>query len=360
MSLILITTDYLRPGDPVDVYLKEHGHETVHAPLRGRRDRDELVRLLDGVEGALIANEPMTADVLAAAPALKAVVRSGVGYDSVDVAAASELGILVSNLPGINANAVAEFTVGAILAASRRLVELAAGVAGGGWPRTDGHELRGSTLGLIGFGAAARAVVPLARTFGMTVLCRTALAPAVEPAVVPPAVVPPAVVPPAAGSPAVASGPGSPVADVEFVDLDTLLSRSDVVSVHTALTPATRHLIDARALSLMKSTALLVNTARGAIVDENALAAAVRDGAIAGAALDVCEVEPLPADSVLRGVQGITVYSHMAGQTVEARDAAGREGAIELVNALAGRPAYRVNDPSVHRFRVALDARVTP
>ncbi|GAA1642308.1 D-glycerate dehydrogenase [Nonomuraea maheshkhaliensis] len=341
MSLILITTDYLQPGDPVDVYLKEHGHETVHAPLRGRRDRDELVRLLDGVEGALIANEPMTADVLAAAPALKAVVRSGVGYDSVDVAAASELGILVSNLPGINANAVAEFTMGAVLAASRRLVELAAGVAGGGWPRTDGHELRGSTLGLIGFGAAARAVVPLARAFGMTVLCRTAIAPAA--------------IPPGPGSPAVASGPGSPAADVEFVDLDTLLSRSDVVSVHTALTPATRHLIDARALSLMKPTALLVNTARGAIVDENALAAAVRDGVIAGAALDVCEVEPLPAGSVLRGVEGITVYSHMAGQTVEAREAAGREGAIELVNALAGRPAHRVNDPSVHRFRVRLD-----
>ncbi len=327
MSRILITTDYLQPGDPVDVYLKEHGHETVHAPLRGRRDRDELVRLLDGVEGALIANEPMTADVLASAPDLKAVVRSGVGYDSVDVGAASQLGILVSNLPGVNANAVAEFTMGAILAASRRLVELAVGVAEGRWPRTDGHELRGSTLGLIGFGAAARAVVPPACAFGMTVLCRTSIEPD-------------------AGAP-----------EVEFVDLDTLLSRSDVVSVHTALTPATRHLIDARALSLMKPTALLVNTARGAIVDENALAAAVRDGTIAGAALDVCEVEPLPQDSVLRGVEGITVYSHMAGQTVEAREAAGREAAVELVNALSGRPAFRVNDPSVRRFRVALQEK---
>ncbi|MET8005257.1 phosphoglycerate dehydrogenase [Nonomuraea glycinis] len=326
MSRILITTDYLKPGDPVDVYVREHGHETVHAPLRGRRDRDELVGLLDGVDGALIANEPMTAGVLAAAPTLKAVVRSGVGYDSVDVAAASELGILVSNLPGINANAVAEFTMGAILASSRRLVELAVGVAEGRWPRTDGHELRGSTLGLIGFGAAARAVVPLARAFGMTVLCRTAIAP----------------------------DPGAPASDVEFVDLDTLLSRSDVVSVHTALTPATRHLIDARALSLMKPAALLVNTARGAIVDENALATAVSNGTIAGAALDVCEVEPLPRDSVLRGVEGITVYSHMAGQTVEAREAAGREAAVELVNALSGRPAFRVNDPSVHRFRAAL------
>jgi phosphoglycerate dehydrogenase-like enzyme len=104
----------------------------------------------------------------------------------------------------------------------------------------------------------------------------------------------------------------------------------------------------------MKPTALLVNTARGAIVDENALAAAVRDGTIAGAALDVCEVEPLPEDSVLRGIEGITVYSHMAGQTVEAREAAGREAAVELVNALSGRPAFRVNDPSVHRFRVTL------
>ncbi|WP_432825741.1 phosphoglycerate dehydrogenase [Dactylosporangium sp. CA-092794] len=327
-SRILITTDYLGPGDAVDRYLRERGHDTVHAPLRGRRDRDDLIQLLDGIDGAIIANEPMTADVLASASTLKAVVRSGVGYDSVDVAAASELGILVSNLPGINANAVAEFTMGALLAASRHLVEMAVGVAGGGWPRTDGHELRGSTLGLVGFGAAARAVVPLARAFGMTVLCRTAIAP----------------------------DPGSPVPGVEFVDLGTLLSRSDYVSLHTALSPSTHHLIDARALSLMKPTAVLVNTARGAIVDESALADAVRTGVIAGAALDVCEVEPLPADSALRGVEGITVYSHMAGQTAQARDAAGRAAAVELLGALDGAPAFRVNDLSVRRFRVTLRA----
>lgn len=311
---VLVTTDYLEPGDPVDRYLHEHGCETVHAPLRGRRDPDDLAALLDGIDGALIANEPLNADVLAAATSLRAVVRTGVGYDSVDVAAATELGISVSNLPGINANAVAEFTMGAILASARHLVDLATGVASGGWPRTDGRELRGSTLGLVGYGAAARAVVPLARAFGMTVQCRTGVPRDQLPA----------------------------SSEVTFVDLDTLLGTSDVVSIHSALTPATRHLIDQRALALMRPSAILVNTARGPIVDESALAAAVRDGEIAGAALDVCEVEPLPADSPLRGVPGITVYSHMAGQTAQARDAAGREGAVELVRALAGTPAFAV------------------
>ncbi|EXG81929.1 phosphoglycerate dehydrogenase [Cryptosporangium arvum] len=311
MARLLVTADYLHPGDAVDAYLRAHGHAPVHAPMTGRRGEDELAALLDGVEGALIANEPMTAAVLARATALRAVVRTGVGYDSVDVAAARRLGISVSNLPGINANAVAEFTIGLVLSASRHLVGLATGVAAGRWPRTDGRELRGSTLGLVGFGATARAVVPLARAFGMTVLCHTPRVP-------------------------------DDASGVEFVDFPALLARSDVVSLHAALNDATRGLIDARALAAMKPTALLVNTARGPLVDETALADAVRTGRIAGAALDVTAVEPLPADSVLRDVEGITVTSHMAGQTAQARAAAGREGAIELVAALAGEPAFRV------------------
>lgn len=326
MSRILITTDYLQPGDAVDTYLTDLGHETIHAPLKGRRELSDLTALLHGVDGALVANEPLTAEVLAAAPTLKAIVRTGVGYDSVDVEAATDHGILVSNLPGINANAVAEYTMALMLAASRRLVELAAGVADGRWPRTDGHELRGSTLGLIGYGASARGVVPLARAFGMRVLVHTKMS--------------------------VLEQPGA--SEVEVVDLNTLLAESDVVSIHTALTPVTRHLIDARALELMKTQTILVNTARGPIVDEDALVAAVRSGSIAGAALDVCEVEPLPAESPLRGVVGITVYSHMAGQTVEARDAAGREGAAELVRALNGQPSYRVNRADHDSFRVQL------
>ncbi|MFC4072839.1 phosphoglycerate dehydrogenase [Actinoplanes subglobosus] len=304
---ILITTDYLTPGDEVDTYLTGRGFTTRHDPMRGARRPEDLIKALTGVDGALIANEPMTADVLAAAPRLRAVVRTGVGYDSVDVPAATRLGISVSNLPGINANAVAEYTIGLMLAQARRLVQVAAGVRAGSWPRQQGYELRGKTVGLIGRGPVARHVVPLATAFGMTVLCT------------------------------------GDITGARQAGLDELLELSDYVSIHTALTGRTRHLIDAAALARMKPAAHLINTARGPIVDESALAEAVRAGRIAGAALDVTDVEPLPAGSALRGVDGITVYSHMGGQTAEARRDSGIDGARELVAALAGRPATSIN-----------------
>ena len=144
--IVLITTDYLAPGDEVDTYLTGLGFTTRHDPLRGPRSADRLIAALAGVEGALIANEPLTAEVLERAPALRAVVRTGVGYDSVDVAAAARLGISVSNLPGINANAVAEYTFALLLAQARQLIPVANGVAAGRWPRQDGRELRGSVL----------------------------------------------------------------------------------------------------------------------------------------------------------------------------------------------------------------------
>ncbi|MFJ9391266.1 phosphoglycerate dehydrogenase [Nocardioides sp. NPDC101246] len=307
VARILITTDYLRPGDEVDDLLRSRGHET-------RYPSGDLVADLAGVEGALVGHDPLTAEVLASADRLRAVVRTGVGYDAIDVEAAARAGVTVSNLPGINANAVAEYTLGLLLAASRRLVESAAGVASGGWPRADGRELRGTTLGLIGYGAAARAVVPLARAFGMSVLCTTSVPEAER------------------------TDP-----DVRFVELPELLAGADHVSVHTALTPRTRGLLDAAAFAQMRPGAVLVNTARGAIVDEAALAAAVRDGRIAGAALDVVAEEPLPAESPLRGVPGIVVHSHLAGQSAQARRAAGLEGARELLRALAGSPEHAVN-----------------
>ncbi|MGW4527124.1 phosphoglycerate dehydrogenase [Amycolatopsis sp. NPDC004378] len=311
MKRVLVTADFLRPGDEADEYLRGAGLETVHSPMTGRRDPEDLVAALAGIDAALVANEPLTAGVLARAPRLRVIVRTGVGYDSIDVEAAARRGISVSTLPGVNANAVAEYTMGLLLAGARRLVQSASGVAAGGWPREDGHELRGATLGLIGHGATARAVVPLARAFGMTVVCTTTTP--------------------------------VPSAEVRFAGLPELLSTSDYVSVHTALTARTRGLLDAPAFKRMKPTAVLVNTARGAIVDEDALVAAVRAGEIAGAMLDVVAEEPLPSESPLRGVAGIVVCSHLAGQTAEARRAAGLRGAEELVDALAGRARFVVN-----------------
>lgn len=300
VDTVLITTDYR--SDEADAVLTAAGYR-----IRRASPTD-----LHGVTGAIVAHDPLTADVLARADRLRAIVRSGVGYDAIDVDAAARLGIQVSNLPGINSNAVAEYTIGLLLSAARGLVASAAGVAAGGWPRGSGQELRGATLGLVGYGPAARAVVPLATAFGMRILCST-------------------------------SHPDA--STVEFTELPTLLRESDYVSLHTALTPATRHLIDAAALALMKPTAVLVNTARGALVDETALAAAVTTGRLAGAALDVVTTEPLPADSPLRGVDGITVYSHLAGQTAQARHATALAAAHELVAALRGAPRFPVNQP---------------
>lgn len=307
MARTLITTDYTSPE--ADRILADAGHAVHHRVLRGLT-ADEIVLALKDIDGAIVANDPLTADVLDRTT-LRAVVRSGVGYDSVDVDAATRNGISVSNLPGVNSNAVAEYTMGLLLATARDLVASARSVSDGGWPRTGGHELRGATLGLVGFGASARAVVPLAQAFGMTVLCVTSI--------------------PDKGF------------GVEFVDLTTLLERSDFVSLHTALTTRTRHLIDAAALATMKPTAFLVNTARGPVVDEAALADAVRHKRIAGAALDVVDTEPLPADSPLRAVDGITVFPHLAGQTVEARQTTAVEAARELVAALAGHPRSSLN-----------------
>ena len=303
MNDVLVTTDY--PDAEADAVLTAAGY-------RVRRQAGDLVAALRGVTGAIVAHDRLTADVLAGAPGLRAVVRSGVGYDAIDVDAAARLGIRVSNLPGINSNAVAEYTVGLLLAAARGLVGSATGVAAGDWPRASGRELRGATLGLVGFGPAARAVVPLATAFGMRILCSTRYP---------------------AGS------------TVEFTDLPTLLRASDYVSLHTALTPDTRHLVDTAALALMKPSAVLVNTARGALVDEVALADAVAGGRLAGAALDVVATEPLPPDSPLRGVDGITVYSHLAGQTTQARHATALAAAHELLAALRGEPRFPVNDP---------------
>lgn len=299
---ILITTDYSAPGDEADHLLTAAGFE-----IRYALDVHDLNGDLDGVVGAILAHDRITDAVLERAPDLRAIVRSGVGYDAIDVDACTRRGVRVSNLPGINANAVAEYTMGLLLTGARRLDASAAGVRAGGWPRESGRELRGTVLGLVGWGATARAVAPLAQAFGMEVLRSTR-------------------VPGAAG-----------------VQLDELLERSDHVSLHTALTPRTRHLIDAAALRRMKPSAILVNTARGGLVDEDALVAAVRQGTIAGALLDVAGTEPLPPDSPLRGVDGITVYPHLAGQTEQARQAAATGAARELLASLRGSPRHPVN-----------------
>ena len=305
MSRVLVTTDYLHPRDEVDALLRKHGHQVSYRPAVGPRDPEEALALFDGVHGAIVASEPITAEMLDQAPELKVLARSGVGYDSIDVAAVAR-GIRVCNTPGVNHDAVAELTIALMLITARRLTTIIDGVRAGRWPRDAGHELRGATLGLLGYGPSGRAVARLGAAFGMTVLVNTA-------------------------------HPDPAETGVEFVDRDTAVAAADYLSLHTRSDATTHRIIGREALRAMKTTAILINTARGSLVDEDALAEALESGQIAGAALDVLNAEPPPAHSRLRGLDNVIINSHLAGQTAEARARAGLAAAHAVIDVLDGR-----------------------
>jgi phosphoglycerate dehydrogenase-like enzyme len=310
---VLITTDYLRPGDAVDQLLREHGLEPVYSPSRGPRTLEERRSMFDGISGAILASEPVTADMLTGAGSLQVIARSGVGYDSIDVQAAAAQGIKVCNAPGTNHHSVAELTIGLIIMTARRLLDVTTAVRQGHWPREAGHELRGSTLGIIGYGPSGRATANLGIALGMTVKASTA-------------------------------HPDRDNTAIQFTDLDTVIRHADYLSLHTSGGHNTGKLIDTRRLQAMKPTAVLINTARGSLVDEEALAKALSDGTIAGAALDVLESEPLPGDSPLRGLNNALITSHLAGQTSEARTRAGLAAAHAVIDVLENRePAHPVD-----------------
>lgn len=310
---ILITTDYLHAGDTVDRLLREHGLAPVYSPFSGPRTLEERLSLFDGMSGAIMASEPVTADMFTGAASLKVIARSGVGYDSIDLPAAAAHGIRVCNAPGTNHHSVAELTIGLILMTARRLAEVTTAVRQGHWPREAGHELRGSTLGIIGYGPSGRATASLGVALGMNVLVSTAY-------------------------------PDRESTTVRFVDLDTVLSDADYLSLHTRANQGADKLINAPRLEAMKPTAVLINTARGSLVDEQALAQALHNGTIAGAALDVLESEPLPGDSPLRGLDNVLITSHLGGQTIEARERAGLAAAQAVIDVVENRePAFPVD-----------------
>jgi len=286
--------------------LREAGHEVVERTgLQGR----DLVQALRGAH-ALIVRGPtrVTEEVLRGAPTLKVVVRSGTGLDNVDLAAARELGIAVSNTPAATAVSVAEHVFALLLALERRLVRADADLRRGQWRREEasGRELAGRTLGLVGFGRIGREVAWRARAFAMDV---------------------------AWSDPLLDLAP----AGYEWTrraTLADLLPRADVLSLHVPLTRGTRGLIGARELARMKPDAVLVNCARGGVVDERALHEALAAGRLRGAALDVFASEP-PGESPLLSLLNVVVTPHLGAATVEGQRRAGLEAATLVIEALA-------------------------
>jgi D-3-phosphoglycerate dehydrogenase len=283
---------------------------------------DELLAAVADVQALVVRSQTqVTARVIAAAPRLEVIGRAGVGVDNIDVAAATERGVTVVNAPLANTLSAAEHAFGLMLALARHIPQAHASLRGGRWDRNTymGVELAGRTLGIVGLGRIGTEVARRARAFQMRVV-------AFDPYV----------------SPDRASALG-----VELLDLDALLAQSDFVTLHTALHEGTRHLINAERLALAKPGLRLINTARGALVDEQALFDAVESGQLAGAAIDVFSKEPA-VGNVLTTSDRIVVTPHLAASTGEAQDRAAITVAGEILDVLDGKPArFAVNAPLV-------------
>jgi glyoxylate reductase len=274
--------------------------------MRRLADRDGLIcQIVDTIDDA----------VLAAAPGLKVVANIAVGFNNIDVPAARRRGVAVTNTPDVLTETTADFTWALLLAAARRVVEADAYVRSGQWKKWAwellwGVDVHGKTLGVLGFGRIGRAVARRALGFGMRVLYQDAVRASVE---------------------------VERELRARYVDRDTVLREADFVSVHTPLLPETRHLIDERALKQMKKTAILVNAARGPVVDEAAVARALREGWIAGAGLDVFEEEPKIHPGLL-GLKNVVLTPHIASASFDTRLAMATLAVTNCLAVLDGKP----------------------
>jgi lactate dehydrogenase-like 2-hydroxyacid dehydrogenase len=301
------------PGDALDRLIAQHDVEVW--PERLPPPRAELLARAPELEGLLsLLTDPVDAELIDAAPRLRAISNYAVGVDNVDVEAATARGIPVGNTPDVLTESTADLALALLLAIARRLAEGEAIVRAGEWRTWEpglmlGRDLHGATVGIVGYGRIGQAVGRRLEGFGCELLTADR-----------------------------SSGLGD------------LLDRSDFVTIHCPLTPATRGLIDDAALRRMKPTAYLVNTARGPIVDTDALARALHAGELAGAALDVTDPEPLPADHPLLDAPNLLVVPHVGSATVATRERMADMAVDNLLAGLAGEPMpHSVNAAAIPR-----------
>lgn len=288
--------------------LKNAGFEIVYEEYP---DEDRLLELVRDADAIIVRSKPkVTRKVIEAAPKLKVIGRAGVGLDNIDLEAAKERGIKVVNSPGASSRSVAELAVGLMFAVARKIAFADRKMREGVWAKKQcmGIELEGKTIGVIGFGRIGYEVAKIANALGMKVLLY---------------------------DPKPNEERAKEVGG-KFVSLEELLKESDVVTLHVPLLDATYHLINEERLKLMKKTAILINAARGAVVDTEALVKALKEGWIAGAGLDVFEEEPLPADHPLTKLDNVVLTPHIGASTEEAQMRAGVQVAEQIVEILKG------------------------
>jgi phosphoglycerate dehydrogenase-like enzyme len=325
MSKVLIAPVALAglKADFVDA-LKNAGLELVYHGLPAQLTEDELLQALTGIEASLAGSEPYSPRVIAAHPQLRAIARVGVGYDAVDTEAATQAGIAVAIAPGTNQGSVAEHTFTLMLALVKHLIPQHLGVQSGGWPRGTNIPLRTRTLGLAGLGRIGKAVATRALAFEMKVIAHDPFPDT---------------------SWAQAHG-------IPLLSFEELLRQSDFVSLHMPAMPETVRIINKKTLALMKPTAYLINTSRGAVVNEDDLYEALKQKRIAGAGLDVFEQEP-PGRLPMFELENVVLTPHAAGVDLRSRDDMALSAAEAIVSLYRGEwPAEKVVNPEVReKFR---------
>lgn len=299
--------------EPIKLFQNE-GIEVTY--LEEPITEERLIQKVKGIQGMVVGDFTITKRVMEAGKDLKVISKVGVGVDKIDVEAASKMKIWVTNTPGANADAVADLTFGLMLAIARHIPQSLQAVKKGEWPKFQGRQLWEKTLGIIGVGAIGKRVALRAKGFSMRIL----------------------------GYDINKDNKFARENSLNYVELDTLFKESDYVTLHVPLIPETEGLINKETLSLMKPTAYLINIARGGVVKSNDLYLHLKEGKIAGAALDVLEEEPPKMNDPLLTLDNVIITSHIGAFTVESMNNMGRISARNIISVLKGQhPLYSVN-----------------
>lgn len=308
-KVLVTATNYSTYCSAAKALLEENGVEVIENPYGRPMTRDELLTVVGDIDGAVVGVDTWNEKIFAHAPKLRAMARFGVGVDNIDLAAAKAHGIQVTNAKGMNSNPVAELTVGLILSTLRNVPAFNASIREGKWDRFMGRDLAGMTVGLLGFGDIAQRVAKKLSGFDVSI-CAYDLYPNLEKA---------------------------RELNVEMVSMEETLHRADVVCMHLPSLPATHHIMDAQTFGMMKDGSYFINTARGALVDETALAQALRSGKLTAAAIDVFDQEPVRRDNPLFALPNLFATPHTAAETYDTYHNVGLATARQLLDVFAGK-----------------------
>lgn len=297
---------------PVE-WLKRQGFEVVTTDLPKPLAERDIINLIKDMDAAIVGNDRITTRIFEAANHLKVISMHGVGVDNIDLKSAEEHGVVVTNTPGANTEAVAELTIGLIFSLVRQIPQAHISTRAGGWQRFVGTEIKGKTAGIIGFGNIGKSVAGRLKALGMKVVTYDIVKDKTL---------------------AVKGG-------VRYAALEDLLRDSDIVTIHIPFTAETRNLLNRQRLKLLKKGAFLINTARGGLVDEDAMAEMLKDGRLAGAALDVYDREPPEMNPLLK-IENCITLPHIGAYTIDAIERMGMMAAENVVSVIKGKKSHNI------------------